>query len=130
MTTEHDQQTALFQWAALNCGRLPELDLLFAIPNERRNKFEAFKMKAEGVKSGVPDVYLPVARGGYHGLWIELKTVYDNGRKGSVRPEQRAWHAALREQGYYVDVSYKWDDAALVLYQYLCGEIVKGREGC
>lgn len=53
-------------------------------------------MKAAGVKPGVPDMFLPVAREGCHGLYIELKR-RDGGR---VSPEQTAWMDALARQGY------------------------------
>ena len=72
--TEADEQIALFEWAALQSGRFPELTLLHHVPNGgSRNKIEAARLRAQGVKSGVPDLCLPVARGGNHGLYIELK---------------------------------------------------------
>lgn len=72
--SEHDEQVKLFQWAAHRLGVYPELALMFAIPNagERRGSQGGW-MVAEGLKRGVPDVCLPVARGGYHGLFLELK---------------------------------------------------------
>lgn len=109
--TEHAQQVALFMWAALevHSGAMPELALLFAIPNGgERNKIVAARMKAEGVKTGVPDVMLPVARGGFHGLFVEIKrpdseTTTKGGakrRKGGTTDEQDDWIAKLRAQGY------------------------------
>ena len=72
--TEESHQTALFAWAALHANECPQLRLLLAIPNGGlRNKVTAGKLKAQGVKAGVPDIFLPVARGRYHGLWIEMK---------------------------------------------------------
>ena len=67
--TEAEEQIALFEWAALQSGRFPELALLYHVPNGgSRNKIEAARLRAQGVKSGVPDLCLPVARGGNHGL--------------------------------------------------------------
>jgi hypothetical protein len=113
--SEHDEQAALFIWAALQETRLPELRLLFAIPNGgARAKATAALLKAEGVKRGVPDVLLPVARLGKHGLWLELKV-----RGGRVSPEQQAWHADLRAQGYQVEVCWSWLEAAQEIETYL-----------
>src|SRR5262245_46077094 len=73
-SSEHVEQVALFKWAARNQGREPLLCLLFAIPNGgKRDKVTAARLKAEGVKAGVPDICLPVARMGYYGFWIEMK---------------------------------------------------------
>ena len=71
---EGNEQEALFRWAAFVRGRFPEIDLLYHIPNGgSRNRLEAANLKRQGVKSGVPDLCLPVARGKYHGLYIEMK---------------------------------------------------------
>lgn len=72
--TESVEQQCLFRWAAFQSGRFPELALLYHVPNGgSRKKAEAGRFRAEGVKAGVPDLCLPVARGGFHGLYIELK---------------------------------------------------------
>lgn len=95
--------------------RFPEAALLFAIPNGgHRHKSVAAKLKAEGVKAGVPDLCLPVARGGYFGLYIEMKA--ENGR---VRTEQAGWLTALKEQGYATQVAFSDDDALAALDNYL-----------
>ena len=76
-----------FRWAALAKSRWPELVLLHAIPNGgHRHKAVAVRMKAEGMKAGVPDICLPVPRGSWHGLYLELKT-----EDGSVSRAQRRW---------------------------------------
>lgn len=91
--TEADEQIALFEWAALQSGRFPELALLYHVPNGgSRNKIEAARLRAQGVKSGVPDLCLPVARGGNHGLL---------------------------EQGYAAAICKGWQEAASVIIDYL-----------
>ena len=56
--SEHSQQAALFCWAAQHVGSIPELALLFAIPNGgKRDKITGARMRAEGVKPGVPDIF-------------------------------------------------------------------------
>ena len=72
--------------------------MLFAIPNGgHRHKAVAAKLKAEGVRPGVPDLCLPVARGLHHGLYIELKTLKP---KRNPTTEQDWWLKELANQGY------------------------------
>ncbi len=74
LNDESGQQEALFTWAAYNAGRMPELEYLHHVPNGgKRDKATAMALKRQGVKAGVPDIVLPAAREGYHGLYIELK---------------------------------------------------------
>lgn len=95
--TEHEEQVALMRLVEMHKGRWPELGMLFAIPNgSERNVIVGRKLKAEGVKKGVPDLCLPVPRGGYHGLYIEMKRQ----KKSHTSPEQVQWIADLRAQGY------------------------------
>lgn len=119
--SEHDEQVSLFQWADIQRFTLPELNLLFAIPNAGAGaqKGQAGKMKAEGVKKGIPDTMLPVARGRYHGAFIEMKRL----RGGRVEPEQTEWHENLRLQGYFVAVCYGWVNASETILEYLRGEL-------
>jgi hypothetical protein len=69
---------------------------------------------AEGVRAGVPDLCLPVARKGYHGLYLELKV-----GRNTISDLQEQWIDALREQGYFVDVAWGWQAAAQVIADYL-----------
>ena len=118
LPTEGEEQATLLSWCRMQEGRHPELGLLFHIPNGgRRGKAEAARFRAEGVKAGVPDLMLPVARGGKHGLFLELK------RKagGRVRPEQKDWLEQLRQQGYEAQVCRGWEGAAEALLRYLEG---------
>ena len=94
---------------------MPELRLLHAIPNGgHRNKITAAKLKAEGVKPGVPDICLPVARGEYHGLYIELKT-----RKGKLSPRQQTWLADLNNEGFKSLICRGWVAARQEIEHYL-----------
>lgn len=112
---ESQEQTYLFQWAMWSAQKFPELDLLFHVPNGgRRDKREATSLKRQGVKAGVPDLVLPVARNGYFGLYIELKA-----GKNKTSEEQNKWIKQLKEQGYFVTVCYGWQEAKEVLEQYL-----------
>ena len=70
------------------------------------------------MKSGVPDICLPVARGGYHGLFIELKRQHGN----TTTKNLDTWLADLREQGYATAVAYGWEQAAQIITDYMEGE--------
>lgn len=114
--SEHDEQVALFEWAALHEWHEPRLELLYAIPNGgARHPAVAAKLKAEGVKAGVPDTCLPVAAGGFHGLYIELKRV----KGGTTRYEQTRWNALLVRHGYRATVCRGWVAAARLICEYL-----------
>jgi hypothetical protein len=114
---EHDEQAAVITWATVMSGAYPELALLYAIPNGAAlaGKHRAWrKLEAEGAKSGVPDLCLPVARHGYHGLYIELKF-------GSNKPsdKQAAWLDRLTEQGYLAVACWGADEAIETIGDYL-----------
>ena len=112
---EANEQTALFNWAQLSRCKYPELDLLYHIPNGgSRNRLEAANLKRQGVKAGVPDLCLPVARGGFHGLYIEMKA-----GKNKTTDKQNSWLAALKAQGYCTAVCYNWLEAKELLENYL-----------
>lgn len=112
---ESSEQVSLFEWCEYSLGKYPQLSLLFHVPNGGfRSAATAGRMKAEGVKAGVPDLCLPVARGGYHGLFIEMKA-------GKNKPTelQKKWLTDLQEQGYLTAVCYGWEEAARLLTDYL-----------
>lgn len=113
--SEHTEQAALFEWAALYEGKEPRLRLLHAIPNGgKRDKGTAGKLKAAGVKAGVPDVFLPISRDGQHGFYLELKVF---GGRASAR--QLEWGKLLTEQGYGWVLCYDWQIAAYSIIRYL-----------
>ena len=115
--SEHDEQAALFQWARSSTGRYPELAWMFAVPNgTRTTPHIASRMKAEGVLKGVSDIFLPCARGGYHGLFIEMKAL-----KGSASPEQKTFIEAVRSLGYKALVCKGWERAKDEIEKYLEG---------
>jgi hypothetical protein len=124
---EERMQIALFKWAAV-VERMPHrraVRLLFAVPNGgKRDPRTAARLKAAGVKAGVLDVCLPVARGGYHALWLELKC-----EKNDVTEKQAEWIAALKEEGCLVMVVRDdWAAAARVIEDYLDGKYVRAVE--
>jgi hypothetical protein len=116
---EHQEQVALFEWAADNEAKYPELKWMFAVPNwiGTRTKKHGARLKAEGRKPGVPDIWLPVTRGDRNGLVIELKA-------GANRPtaEQKAWLAHLRADGWLVMVCWSSAVAIQTITAYLRGD--------
>jgi hypothetical protein len=120
---EHGEQVRLMTWAGIMEFQYPELALLYAIPNGgQRNIIVAKRMKDEGMKAGVPDLHLPVARGDYHSLYIEMKAPSlkpKRGGKGGVSALQANWHRVLSEQGNRVVVCYGFKEAETALTEYL-----------
>ena len=131
--TEDVEQMCLFRWADAQSGKYLELSLMYHIPNGgKRGKAEAGRFRAMGVKSGAPDVFLPVGvqkidsvdrgqytiiRTKYNGPYIELKRL----RGGTVSAAQKQWIARLRDAGYAVEVCKGWEAAAAVITNYLEG---------
>lgn len=115
--TEAQHQANVIKWSQQPTirRRWPELALLHHIPNGgSRDPVEGRHLKAQGVKRGVPDLCLPVARGPYHGLYIEMKT-----ETGRPTPEQAWWGGKLLEQGNMWEVCHGWKRAVEVLEWYL-----------
>lgn len=115
MATEAQHQSSLFKWTQAIRQQYPKLKLLYHIPNGgKRDKIEAAHLKQQGVKKGVPDLHLPVARGKYHSLYIEMKD-----EDGRVSPEQSWWIEELRAEDNCCEVCYGWDEARKVIEWYL-----------
>lgn len=114
--SEDVEQIQLFTWARWQACKYPELELMYHIPNGgSRSKAEAGRFKAMGVKAGVPDIFLPCSRGGYHGLYVEMKRV----KGGRVSPEQREVIPRLQAQGYKVIVCRGMEAARDEIIKYL-----------
>lgn len=114
--SESGHQQALLCWCNQNLIKYPELKWLTAIPNGGyRDKITAGKLKAEGVKSGVPDLLLPIKRGDYACLWIEMKKP----NVGKTFKEQDEWIDRLRSEGHLVVVCFGWEAARNTLIYYL-----------
>ncbi len=98
--TESDFQRSIIAECAYRANQDPRWAFIFHVPNGgQRTKAAAGKLKAEGVKKGVPDLLWPLKSRGYSGLVMELKA---NGN--STTPEQTTWLAWLKAQGYFTCV--------------------------
>lgn len=114
---EHDMQVSFFEWWGY-FSNIVKIDhrLMYAVPNAGAgaSKGQAGKMKAEGVKPGIPDVNLDVPRNGFHGLRIEFK------RRGvPAKPHQLEVIDLMRGQGYDVQIVRSVDEAMRVVMAYL-----------
>lgn len=131
--TEHDEQVALFNFLSTKETQYPELKWIHSIPNGgHRHISVARKMKAEGAKAGVLDVFVPIPKVGLahkfdftniHGLYIEMKY-----GKNTMTDSQHKFADFVTEQGYLVKVCYTWIEAAKEIFDYLGLELPKGIE--
>ncbi len=93
----------------------PLLNYIYAIPNgDKRAISVAKRLKAEGVKPGVPDLHCFVAKPPYHSLYIEMKT-----EVGDLSPEQKEVIPMLRAEGHKVVVCRSAEQAKIELFKYL-----------
>ena len=118
--TERQSQCAFIEWAGYAQRERPELAMLFAVPNGGdRHRVVAAKLRAEGVRAGVPDLCLPIGRGGFLGLWLELK------RRGSGQTsrEQRHWLEALAGYGHCTAIVWSSEQAQAAVCAYLDGRL-------
>lgn len=110
---EHRLQCACVRWFRLAYPQ--HHHNLFAVPNGGyRTPATAAKIKAEGALPGVSDLILLIARGGYHGLLIELKT--DKGRQSEA---QREWQRLIEADGYKYVVVRSIEEFIKVVEAYL-----------
>ena len=114
-TSEENEQTFLFRWAEFAASKYEELELMYHVPNEgKRSSITGARLRSAGLKSGVPDVCLPTAHGGYIGLYIEMKV-----RPNKPTENQKRWLRALRAAGHLTAVCYDWEEAKNLIEDYL-----------
>lgn len=91
---------------------------LIHIPNGgSRRRHEAWRMKCQGVRPGVSDLEFCQARGGYFGLWIEMKAPKPH--RSRVTDDQVDWIVLMRDEGYRAEVARGADEALAILEDYL-----------
>ena len=113
---EHDEQVALMTWCELSRQKWPMLQNIFSVPNgSLRHPAVAAQLKAEGVKPGVPDLFLAYPSDGYNGLFIEMKRRVG----GRLSDAQKEWRERLSMAGFCVRVCPGWEVAAAAIVEYL-----------
>lgn len=113
LTTEHDEQVAVIKY----CDSHPNPDYadIYAVPNGGKRAIGlAVKLKAEGVRRGIPDLFLPKPRGEFHGLYIEMKKP-----GGRVSPEQLERMNRLKSDGYKTAICTSATVAISVIESYM-----------
>ena len=111
--TESQEQCAVIKWADAQPGIRGRL---LSIPNgANKSPAAAAKFKREGLRPGVPDLFLPIARNNYHGLWIELK----RSKGGKLSVTQKDWILFLRDSGYEAYICEGADEAIDTIKCYL-----------
>ena len=109
------EQQALFDWALLWENAHPELKAMFHVTNEgKRSKANGAALRRGGLKKGVPDIWLTVPKGEYHGLVIELKA--DRNR---VTEDQQEWLERQAKYGWRSFACWGFEAAAKVVAEYL-----------
>jgi len=114
---EDNEQMALIQWAQTN---KVARNFLFFIPNGGDLRPEQLnKLKKMGMVNGVSDMFLAYPCHGKHGLWVEMKSTIDH--RPRVSDEQQEWLTRMHTVGYATHVCYGWQNARLVIQDYLNG---------
>lgn len=115
-TEESEEQITFVKWCKRKTREVPELWGLFAIPNGGHRHIKvAMDLKLEGVKPGVPDLFLPVARHTKHGLFIEMKRK----KGGTLSPHQEEWFMFLKSQNYACVRCDGFEEAKKIICKYL-----------
>ncbi len=95
-------------------GSDSRLGTIFAVPNGGyRSKATGGRMKSEGLKAGVWDIFIPVQMGQHCGMWIEMKA-----GKNQLTPGQFAFRNTVGD-AYKWKVCYSWHDAVEATCEYL-----------
>lgn len=111
--TEAKEQIAFMQWLQLQHPHV--YDCTFHIPNERKcSSIYGKFLKLMGVKSGVSDLFIGLSKGGYHGLFIEMKT-----KKGLKQPSQIKFIEKMRSNGYAASFAFGLEEAMSLINWYL-----------
>lgn len=124
--TEHSHQVAFMIWC--KDSGIPDIEMLYAVPNGGdRTPSVGARMKAEGVKRGVPDIVWPVPMHRWAGLYMELKKPqHFLVKEGGLSKEQDVWIRKLREKHYAAVVCYGWMALAVAVKRYMTGTLEVG----
>lgn len=94
--SEHQIQSTFCEWL----DKSGYQNDYFAVPNAaRRSPRHGAYMKEEGLRAGVPDLFITIGVHGSHGLFLEFKT-----QKGRLTESQRERINLLTLRGYSCEV--------------------------
>ncbi len=113
---EHIEAVGLMKWWSINHSRLglPETALFHVANGGARDEITGSRLKQEGVRPGVYDYMMPVAKYQYHGLFVELKA-----QNGRISNEQIDFGTFLVSQRYCGVVAVGWQNAAKEILKYM-----------
>ncbi len=118
--SEHQHQVAYFDVLRLNEAKYPFLKYVFAVPNgSHRHIAVAAKLKKEGVKSGIFDIFVCFPKDDYGGLFLEFK--YGRNKLTDSQKEFREY----AERHYATAVCYSWTEAVQATEEYLEIKLLK-----
>lgn len=119
--SESREQQIIFEWASWQKNKYPGIEAMYHIANEgKRSASNGSRLKREGLKSGVSDICVPVAKCGYNNLYIELKS-----GKNKATKEQLDFIGLINKYGGKALVVYEADNAIEVIKAYFEGRIDK-----
>lgn len=119
--SESREQQIIFEWASWQKNKYPGIEAMYHIANEgKRSASSGSRLKREGLKSGVSDICVPVAKCGYNNLYIELKS-----GKNRATKEQLDFISLINKYGGKALVVYEADNAIEVIKAYFEGRIDK-----
>lgn len=101
--SETEIQRQIIEW----CNHIPELrNMVIHIPNEgKRTISMGRKLRQIGLRPGVADLFIPIPRHGYNGVWVEIKS-----KHGVLRENQREFLSDMEKQGYLTFISRSLED--------------------
>lgn len=109
--TETEIQIQIIQW----CRQFAWGQYIYHIPNESVGGMGwTVRNRQMGMRKGVPDLCLPIPMNGYHGLYIELKTI-----TGRASAEQKRWIEALNTFGYKACICKGFNETISILKEYM-----------
>ena len=121
---ESAHQAQVVEWSkwAYKTGKYPMLNMLHCSLNGvKLSGTQAKIAKGQGMLSGVPDLFLPVPKNGYHGLFIEMKS-----EKGRVTENQHWFLSNADSLGYKTVICYSAKEAISAIEAYYSQEMIKG----
>lgn len=82
--------------------------------NKIQRIVQAKIMKAMGYEPGTCDLFIMAARGGYHGLALEIKT-----EDGALSPDQKQWLQGAANAGYFSTACFGYDSVEKTIKDYM-----------
>ena len=107
--SESSEQIAVVEYCDLR-----GIPIIHIANESKRSKTYGAQLKRMGMRKGFPDLFVPVALNGYHGLFIEMKS-----DSGKLSEKQREWLMTLTKQGYLCRVCRSFEAATALINNYI-----------